>query len=70
MYLLYWYVYGLWLRRYILLTLLYSIVEREDTRIVELIVGTTRIQNMSTILSLIKKQKIKKVKLFLNLYRG
>ena len=70
MYLLYWYVYGLWLRRYILLTLLYSIVEREDTRIVELIVGKTRIQNMSTILSLIKKQKIKKVKLFLNLYRG
>ena len=59
MYLLYWYVYGLWLRRYILLTLLYSIVEREDTRIVELIVGTTRIQNMSTILSLIKTENKK-----------
>ena len=59
MYLLYWYVYGLWLRRYILLTLLYSIVEREDTRIVELIVGKTRIQNMSTILSLIKTENKK-----------
>ena len=50
-------------------SLLYSIVEREDTRIVELIVGTTRIQNMSTILSLIKTEN-KKVKLFLNLYQG